>query len=440
MRPKYGALGSIVQSPWWSRLWTLQEQGLANHCDIMQGRYVISWKHFEATIRSSYLQRKTPLCLETRVFTILNRLNDEDSKSKAAFFISGEAAQAVLVATFHLLAKNPLDKIYGLYAILSQCGLPLADPDYSKAPEQLYEETMWTWIESRKDLSILQIAACREPVEGLPSWVPAWHKPRDTCEDRDFSWEANKDRIRPNQYAGSPNFYATHSPGTLRLRGRYLGVISFDGSCARDELVCEPDDVETKTYQMWCREVWKRSLVADLGHFDSMLKDMFETLVDRYLIRYESDISDFRRWFEIMIYPEGSPGPWTSELPAELLSAGDRVALAIRELPRPTTKSKTNWIADYNALIFFISYRRRVEHNKPGGRFFFILDTGMMGMARPWFQAGDELFLFPGTDCPFVLRRDGNSHRLIAPAHMARVRDMELRDFDGMDLQDVTLI
>lgn len=344
----------------------------------------------------------------------------------------GTAAQALLIATFHLLAKNPLDKVYGLHAMLARCGLPLADPDYSKSPENLYEETAWTWIESRKDLSILQIAACREPVEGLPSWVPAWHKPRDITDDEHFSWD--KDDLRSNLYAGHSDFYARHSPGALELRGRYLGKISYAGFHA------ENGD-RIKTYQTWCRQARKHFLGGDFGQFDLKLEEMFETLIHPHLqsrIQKEGDFEIFRRWFEIMIYPEGNPGPWTSELPAEVLSAGEQAAFSIERW----SKDAINLIKNHNCMTHTVGYSRgfRNVRRSYAGRFFFLLDVGMMGMADPWFEAGDEIYLFPGSDCPFMLRRTGGSHRLVAPAYMPRMMTKEaLSNFDERDVRNVTL-
>lgn len=452
--PKYQAIDSILHSPWWSRLWTLQEQQLATRCDILHGRYAIPWNRFEMAIHMNYhISEMVPLNLETRfhVTSSFKRVRDDHPGFRASTtFASG---QALFSATFHLLAKNPLDKIYSLHSMLSKCGIPLGNPDYSKSPEQLYEETAWSWIESHQDLSILQIAANREPVKGLPSWVPAWHKPRDIDEEKSFSWNLDGYHLRLKMYAGHSNFFALHSPGELHLRGRYLGRITYDGARAwkmASEPTHHPDtlqDTSITMYQMWCRRVWKHSRGADLGQFDLMLGQMFETLVNPFLRNDPgSDFSAFRRWFEIMIYPDGSPGPWTSKVPADVLSTGDQVAptLGIGKLPSYLSKKpKTDWIQGYINLTWVIHVMRdgfSGRDRRPEGRFFFLLDTGMMGVARPWFQYGDDLFLFPGSDCPFILRRDGGSHRLVAPAHMARVTEEELSNFDGKDMQEVTLI
>lgn len=63
-----------------------------------------------------------------------------------------------------------------------------------------------------------------------------------------------------------------------------------------------------------------------------------------------------------------------------------------------------------------------------------------------WCHAGDEVFVFPGTDSPFVLRKqpDGECYRLVGPAlalvsRLLRVGYQDWRS-EGHDLQDILLI
>lgn len=93
-----------------------------------------------------------------------------------------------------------VDKIYGLYGILSSCDLQLPAPDYKKRCEDVFAETTWAWIERQRDLNILQLASrcIIDEEEVLASWVPDWDQPSAYKESQDlppfyhFSWFQDK--------------------------------------------------------------------------------------------------------------------------------------------------------------------------------------------------------------------------------------------------------
>ncbi|KAI7778913.1 hypothetical protein LA080_001519 [Diaporthe eres] len=74
-----------------------------------------------------------------------------------------------------------------------------------------------------------------------------------------------------------------------------------------------------------------------------------------------------------------------------------------------------------------------------------ILDKdNMIAVTDYWCQERDEVFVFPGTDSLFVLRKqlDGDCYRLVGPAladRLLRVGNQEWRS-EGDDLQDIVLI
>ncbi|KAG6357415.1 hypothetical protein INS49_013292 [Diaporthe citri] len=74
-----------------------------------------------------------------------------------------------------------------------------------------------------------------------------------------------------------------------------------------------------------------------------------------------------------------------------------------------------------------------------------ILDKdNMIAVTDYWCQEGDEVFVFPGTDSPFVLRKqsDGDCYRLVGPAVVDRLFRVGYQDWrsEGDDLQDIVLI
>lgn len=56
-------------------------------------------------------------------------------------------AKTVITGAFFMDATLPVDRIYALHSMLVMYGLPLPEPDYNKALEVVYEETVWAWIQ-----------------------------------------------------------------------------------------------------------------------------------------------------------------------------------------------------------------------------------------------------------------------------------------------------
>ncbi|ROV91940.1 hypothetical protein VSDG_07599 [Cytospora chrysosperma] len=112
--------------------------------------------------------------INRRVLVSHNRLNYETYKLQdVARPVQSlqEAAKTVLNGALFMDATLPVDHIYALYNMLVMCGLPLPEPDYNKAFEVVYEETVWAWIQEWQDLSILQTAARPTHIQNLPSWA-----------------------------------------------------------------------------------------------------------------------------------------------------------------------------------------------------------------------------------------------------------------------------
>lgn len=74
-----------------------------------------------------------------------------------------------------------------------------------------------------------------------------------------------------------------------------------------------------------------------------------------------------------------------------------------------------------------------------------IIDDGkMLAVANYWCRQGDEVYVFPGTDTPFVVRKElnGDCYRLVCPIIVERLRMIGYQKWraKGDDLRDITLI
>lgn len=346
---------------------------------------------------------------------------------------SRSIAKTVLAGAFFMDATLPVDRIYALHSLLVRCGLPLPKPDYDKALEVVYEEVVWAWIHSQQDLSIIQTAARPTHVPNLPSWVPAYHLAFDTFVTdwpafHHFSWGFMK--TEGNPYAGRTE--AEHSPKVLRVKGKYIGKITFSWSDIWTSVTRH-----TTQHRNWCRHVHVNNAHArgrGSPGYDDALREMFEAIMfpgsstPAVPDGYDDAFSTFKMWFDVMIDQDlGPASPWAAELPATPPLKGrkaDYISQAASRIKH--VEAALTWMEpSLQELRFFA---------------FCVLDNGMMGMANHWCEVGDEVFLLRGADCPFVLRRDGEDYRLVGPTYVPRLYQAQPWRFDGEDVWTITLV
>lgn len=377
--------------------------------------------------------------------------------------IHSYTARVLFCIAFDLEATFPLDKIYGLYSALKMCGIPLADPDYTKTPSMVFEDVVWAWIKSQNNLVILQLAARPSGfATDCPSWVPPWHLPLDhmpylrsrqapgmelryegfptpdntPCNAffgqrapiENSHWKSFIQQMAPMSKVLDPG----HKTGTLRLRGWYAGKLEYsraywDATRARNK-----EEVRA-IRRDWCLHVYKH----DSSRGDESGAAMIEMA---NTLNYFSGVfgvsrASFSTWFDIMIYPERRAGvTWTSDM-AKQASLRDRDFASMVTRLGCSTKNASA----FSALLDFERWEGMATYPRHA---FCMLDNGIMGWADHWSEPGDEVFLVPGAPSPFVLRRagGGGSHRLVGAAHICRYEYPDKWSIDETELVDVTLI
>ncbi|ROW17302.1 hypothetical protein VPNG_01389 [Cytospora leucostoma] len=412
-RPRYEAITSIIRNKWWRRAWTFQEQALAHRCMALHGRESINLGELMRSLFSGGLLSSRVYRMPEFHMSLLHRYLSDFSTKSAETDRSDQnsTARHILQEAFSLESTLPVDRIYALHALLvSICGLPLPEPDYNKALEDVFEETVWAWILSRQDLSIIQTAARPTKIQNLPSWVPAYHLGhehfpsdidgkvllRPSISFQCFSWESNS-HFCDEQYMGLAG--VEKFPRTLRVKGRYIAKVTF----SRGETRTDAKSGIQKCLD-WCQHIHHLKARDPSGHGDA-LREMFETITfgSRYISGcpdgYDDNISAFRVWFAFLL----GRFPWTGGL-----------------------QTLIEWMQ--HPLTYMLH------------KAFCVLDNGMMAMANYWCEVGDEVFLLRGADCPFVLRREGDSYRLVGPAYVHRLYQAQPWRFDGDDVQDITLV
>lgn len=475
----------------------MQEQVLARRCDIHQGRKSISISdlrllQFIRTYRFLTDGGYHFIHRARHNISLFRHESDlfvhEHYNSMVVSFRKNYMTKSLLEAAFLLEAELPIDKIYGLYDLLTTyCDLSLSPPDYKKSAEEVYQETVWAWVSSRRDLSILKLAARPVRIERLPSWVPAWdhEHPRFIRNSRlgigrlsegfgggHFNWS----------YSGVSNSFfsstfttslegaeestpiATTSPGKLHvLCARYVGRITHTASI--DTPIQTPLNSPEYLYVhlRWCR------LVHDAFSYstekcEEALYEMFRSI--QYPGIYQLSLADgndheyesFRAWFKFMLYLDRDSRSATSEFTRTSDTKNQRdsaVSFYSDLLDADRSEDAMNLLEKR----YFGSHKGREDLAKLArdvrltsddlarvrNHSLCMLDNDkMLAVTDYWCQQGDDILIFPGTDSPFVLRKDldEDCYRLLGPALVDRLLKIGYQKWrsEGNDLQDIVLV
>jgi hypothetical protein len=179
-------LPEIMVNTWPMRIWTVQEEILSGRNIVKWGQYEISHVEFLLLLEQSFRQLATNrqdlgdtealismhqyYFNRLRVYSIyLESLRTADAPADR--FRS--ACAMILHAGRWLEATDPRDRLYGMFAILSNHKVALPPPDYVKPVEIIYEEVVRHIVQTEQSLWFPFSQSMSKKLK-VPSWVPDW--------------------------------------------------------------------------------------------------------------------------------------------------------------------------------------------------------------------------------------------------------------------------
>lgn len=178
------ALHYIMNRPWFSRIWTVQECMLPSKSIVLFGPFQAPWKMF--TDAAYNFQRHQHLCCAGKLGTN-NMLDFLVNTVEPLRYLSIEHAVGLELTLLSLLrefryrhASEPKDKVYGLLPLVTNwCGMTPIVPHYDEniTPSQVFTQTTYRMIETTQSLDVLCLP--KTPVHSftsVPSWVPGFFK------------------------------------------------------------------------------------------------------------------------------------------------------------------------------------------------------------------------------------------------------------------------
>lgn len=456
----WAAVSALVERPWWTRVWIVQECVLPKRDPTVQcGHRIVSWKDLEkfkvVNIDGTSDPGSFPMSTRSAVRIMYRTAGLLLARQS---FHENTAMDLKLLLQYDTLnseSTNPKDKVYGLLGLTSErCRASLL-PDYSKSVTDVYMDTARYIIDSTGNLNILSTNTNSPRAEDppLPSWVPDWvlraSRPRALLYTGIYSASRN---YRANITTGP-------DPSILELKGLPIDLISdispvihhedasglnlhgtirrlydlvrshitrrvhngrtlLDLHLIQRTLAMDPDPRNSD--QFW------RTLVADSNRLPSMT--------------FVSPAPDhFAELFELFMFPPNDTDP----LPRRIVDPDSFDNVRIH-WPRLTTPAASTIPAAF--MPFAGQALRREKYLEPlkaeiarvlGERRLFVTKAGRLGIGPPECRPGDIISVLSGAEMPFVLRgqhRSDGAVRLIGESYVHGVMHGEsMLMFPGPD-------
>ncbi|KAI1366698.1 heterokaryon incompatibility protein-domain-containing protein [Xylaria arbuscula] len=434
----FASLIETLDSEWFSRTWTMQETITYGRCTVMCGTCTMEWNEFTAAAReagASHHSNATANLLYLR-----GRLAEEtlypDNADRDLNWKNMHDIQ-LLKAMCKLQCTIPLDKIYGLFAILRPRGLQLPDPDYNRPLVEVLEETARAYVQYKKKLDILRITLPPSESSSLPSWIPDWlsgvaigqltHSDITgtaivTFSDSPYYISSCRDTLV------TTTDIVPRTPGKLTVKGKHVGSIKTlsAGPYAGAQPVKEHSHFSD--FIPICRE-WCQ-MVASAEDYptgeDPVLAGLRAVTNHRgfFLNGRAVDREHLLLWYEALL--KGETTSENTRLDEGATQSGSNSEYSINAEDLLTSVEKIHMVQSY--VNYKVNYA------------FFRLDSGYFGSAFNTSCEGDDVYLLAGLDVPCALRRRGDEFKFIALAHVQGIMEGELWPENQDDLEELTLI
>ena len=438
------AVSDLLDKPWWTRVWTLQEAVLAKTLTFLCGPHRLS---FEGLVNvSENFFRHNHGCCDLKHLSKIAHVVLKFSMQMGSIRSMKDLRATKDTGTFwsrmldhrERTSSEPKDQVYGFLGIGDRSSSSIIQPDYSVSDASVYEEVAFKILENTKDLTILHHVLPEQSLPGhpslndLPSWVPNW-----TIQvPHVFARETLRMRIdRCTQYLASGDRtgrYNYSESGSLVLRGIIFGKIGQLGHPRKDgKLFWDPE------FDVPIIENWRQLAEVD-------------TNPDRPYHSAKRQQDDHQEYAESMY--DAFWQTLCSSLAIENPEDGD---LKDKKFARITDKAtarsnhESSWQYIQNWRTNSSLERRTnlclysVMMSIASRRFFISADEHQWIGLAPWTaQEGDQLVVFEGAPVPFVIRPHEDASRqewtFVGSAYVHGAMDGEVLELG--ETQDITLI
>ncbi|KAL9079373.1 MAG: hypothetical protein Q9157_001719 [Trypethelium eluteriae] len=164
----------IMRRRWWSRVWIVQEVSLNDQVDVRIGSYKFSWQDLSKFLQSvvSYLEESSskPSGKYQKILDFIQNVSDFQHRLPNP----PNGLLDLAIKFRHRTASNPLDKLYGLQALLQPDNPTIMKPDYKLDYHQLFAQFASAQIYRSQSLAILGLAEICNVTQAF--WAVDWQQ------------------------------------------------------------------------------------------------------------------------------------------------------------------------------------------------------------------------------------------------------------------------
>ena len=423
-------------TPWWGRIWVVQEAALASEIDVIQGLDVVPWLELVHAAQN-FSEHSTSCCSMYLASLPRDRAKVVQDFAKRVLAVHESQSGTLAISLTYLLrtfrnrqASDPRDKVYGLLSLAASSIVP----DYSISEVDVFCRATMECISSSQDLAVLNNDLGRKFREDLPSWVPDWGSPGSPIYDARaaIATTCYHTSLLSNMRSPNPRMVGR----TLILDGMQVAKVCKVG----EQMWGETQRIVRKTLFRW----WKR---FPYGLRTSFWKVICGDVVASGRRTELYDESAFAIW---ALKSRQSPyyNNWDCLFPHDPISFPSEPFWRLIT-PDSTWRKDILWSfeADSQDMIETVSTIERSIELATLYRRLLIFRSGSsnlqqklwVGLGPPDAQLGDKLYVLGGGKTPFILRPAGlpkNRYTIVGDCYVDGMMDDCSALFDSVPVQE----
>ena len=405
---RWNAFKRVITRPWFTRMWIIQEVGLAPAVTVMCGELEINW---DLLVRASrflmsghFEERLDYLCAVGHIGDI-NRVYKGRSYETTFIYVLDQVREQN--------SSDPRDKVFALLghpsAKRKSGNGTIVQADYSKTTVKVYQELAVGLMRDHGNLyplsAVVHLSVDLTEENATASWVPQWN----FTHDLPYMLSRDRDGFRAAT-SKNPAFLFPYSSNILQVEGFIF-----------DTVLCQAEEILTTDY------IPKQSIPGSRGgNYIRLLYDMAIRWQDSS--NSDETANDSKRIIALTLAAEGSHYSRYKELDPDqragllladfaeywiqncatdnerengILNPGDSLSINFEGLPPPSAYL-------YRSTAAYALKQRRLFYSKKG---YFGLGPAVM---RP----GDIVCVLFGAQVPFILRRKDSRYQLVGESYV----------------------
>lgn len=459
--PKWQALNKLVRSPWFDRIWVVQEVAVASSTKVHYGSEVMEWEEFQRRLfTDTVVFGPAQLCTlliphvdkgKARDATELHHARTMNIIKQTILKNEKKPLFACLELCMSFLATDPKDLVFALQAI-SEEGFTTLIPDYNKPVDQVFTEATHAILDSTQNrISVLSLAGVgfHRDMIALPSWVPEWGSGDRTTS---LTNSCNRKAASVYDYQASSTTLPEISivpdrPRLLRVNGIQADEITSLGTHPPLQFVVVTDPVRNKHEDQplldWIEDA---AMLVDKRIQDPYATSdgpFWRTLIGDRLLSSEGTFRvapvRYGDFFHAMI----KRCPYKTLLfDASNLTGMELIAQVVTPITQAFGTLEAFLEFDAQGSLFAAAMGPHAYR-----RTFCCTKNGYMGLVPPGTRIGDVVCVLFGMQTPVVLRKikdaasglgDENSYELVGECYMHGMMDGEMLEA-GFEKRDFVL-